>query len=177
MYGKNHEVLDRIFGKGHFTVEEADRVSRKKEIQYQELYKPHLSLLPGLNNFLEHSKTLGIPMAIGSAAIPFNIDFVLDNLNIRHYFKTIVSAENVTKSKPHPETYLLAAERVGVVPEACVVFEDVPKGVEAAMNAGMRSVVITSMHSPEEFSQYPNILFFAKDYNDSRFSALLHQAD
>src|SRR5687767_11323011 len=51
MYGKNHEVLDRIFGEGHFTVEEADRVSRKKEVQYQELYRPHLTLLPGLSDF------------------------------------------------------------------------------------------------------------------------------
>ncbi len=60
---------------------------------------------------------MNIPMAIGSAAIMFNIDFVLDNLNIRHYFKTIVSADDVTISKPHPETYLKkCASLLGVDP-------------------------------------------------------------
>ncbi len=50
-----------------------------------------------------------IPMAIGSAAIPFNIDFILDQLNIRKYFCAIVSADDVEISKPHPETFLKAA--------------------------------------------------------------------
>ena len=71
-------------------------------------------------------------MAIGSAAIPFNIDFILDQLDIRKYFKAIVSAEDVGISKPHPETFLKAARLINVDPSLCLVFEDAPKGVEAA---------------------------------------------
>jgi len=96
-------------------------------------------LLPGLHEFLEAAHQNQIPMAIGSAAIPFNIDFVLDNLNIRHYFKAIVSADDVVLSKPHPETYLNVAELLNINPADCLVFEDVPKGAEAALNAGMKS--------------------------------------
>jgi beta-phosphoglucomutase-like phosphatase (HAD superfamily) len=89
---------------------------------------------------------------------------VLDNLNIRHYFKTIVSADDVTISKPHPETFLKAAKLLGVDAANCLVFEDAPKGVEAAQNAGMSSVVLTTMHEKEEFAGYNNIIRYTKDY-------------
>ena len=166
MYGKNGELLDRIFGAGHFKAAEVDEISMKKEKRYQQAFRPHLELIKGLGAFLEKARQHHIRMAIGSAAIPFNIDFVIDNLSIRDYFGAIVSADDVTISKPHPETFLKAASLLGVAPEACIVFEDAPKGVEAALNAGMKCVVLTTMHGPEEFSAYPNILHFIADYTD-----------
>src|ERR1700761_3860862 len=78
MYGKNPEVLVRMFGPNRFTLDEMNRLSFEKEKRYQEKYFPHLQLLPGLAAFLEKAYQANIPMAIGSAAIPFNIDFVLD---------------------------------------------------------------------------------------------------
>jgi len=173
MYGKNHELLDRVFGKGKFSAEEVSNVSRKKEERYQEIYKAHLTLLPGLHELLVKAESKNIAMAIGSAAIPFNIDFVLDNLSIRKYFKTIVSADDVVESKPHPEVFLKAAAQLGVQPSSCIVFEDVPKGAEAAQNAGMKAVIITSTHEAAEFSSYSNILFFCQDYNDPRLLELI----
>jgi len=166
MYGKNPEVLVRMFGPDRFTLDEMNRLSLEKERKYQVEFLPHLALLPGLSEFLEKAYQQGIPMAIGSAAIPFNIDFVLDNLNIRHYFKVIVSADDVVLSKPHPETYLKAAEQLGVTATDCIVFEDVPKGVEAAANAGMKAVVLTTTHEQHEFDYLQNVLCFAKDFED-----------
>lgn len=164
MYGKNSELLIRIFGKDRFTPEEIDRLSVEKEKRYQQEYRPHLQLLPGLHQFLEKAHAMNIPMAIGSAAIPFNIDFVLDGLNIRHFFKAIVSADDVQISKPHPETYLKAAKLLSIAPANCLVFEDAPKGVEAAQNAGMSTVVLTTMHEQHEFNQYTGIIQYIKDY-------------
>lgn len=164
MYGKNVELLIRIFGPNHFTPQQMDEMSVSKEKRYQELYKPHLKGLPGLETFLEEAKQKGIKMGIGSAAILFNIDFAIDGLAIRHYFDSIVGAENVKDSKPDPETYLKGAAELGCDPADCIVFEDAPKGVEAALNAGMKAVVLTTMHTADEFSQYPNIIAFAKDY-------------
>jgi len=166
MYGKNPEVLVRMFGPDRFTLDEMNRLSLEKERKYQVEFLPHLALLPGLSEFLEKAYQQGIPMAIGSAAIPFNIDFVLDNLNIRHYFKVIVSADDVVLSKPHPETYLKAAKQLGVTATDCIVFEDVPKGVEAAANAGMKAVVLTTTHEQHEFDYLQNVLCFAKDFED-----------
>jgi beta-phosphoglucomutase len=166
MYGKNSELLVRIFGPDKFTQEEMDRLSVEKEKRYQQEYRPHLKLIPGLHEFLEKAQAMNIPMAIGSAAIMFNIDFVLDNLNIRHFFKAIVSADDVTISKPHPETYLNCATLLGVDPANCLVFEDAPKGVEAAQNAGMSSVVLTAttLHEKEEFTVYNNVIQYITDY-------------
>lgn len=173
MYGKNQEVLVRMFGAGKFTEEEMERLSIEKERRYQQEFLPHLRLLPGLMEFLEKAYQQGIPMGIGSAAIPFNIDFVLDNLNIRHYFKAIVSADDVVFSKPHPETFLKVAQLLNVEPTECLVFEDVPKGVEAAQNAGMNTVVLTTTHHPEEFQGFQNVLYFAKDFDNEFIKSLV----
>lgn len=172
MYGKNEELLDRIFGKGHFTHEQVLEITREKETRYQQAFLPHLQLIAGLTDFLRKAGEHHIRMAIGSAAIPFNIDFILDNLSIRHYFQAIVSADDVTVSKPHPETFLKAAGLLGVAAPGCLVFEDAPKGVEAALNAGMRCVVLTTMHERDEFREYPNIVKFIDDYTDASLEEL-----
>src|SRR5689334_12381938 len=75
MYGKNEEVLQRIFGKNYFTHEEMRALSLEKERRYQKIYAPHLSLVKGLDKFLEQSKQYNILLAMGTAAIPFNVDF------------------------------------------------------------------------------------------------------
>jgi beta-phosphoglucomutase len=173
MYGKNQEVLVRMFGAGRFTPSEMERISVEKERKYQREFLPFLELVPGLHDFLEKAHQAGVPMAIGTAAIPINIDFVLDNLKIRHYFKAIVSADDVTFSKPNPETFLKAAELLNVRPTDCIVFEDVPKGAETAANAGMQAVIITTTHIPEEFKQFENILHFAPDFNDAFITGLI----
>lgn len=172
MYGKNGELLDRIFGKGHFSEAQVAEISRVKEASYQEAFRPHLQLIAGLPEFLRRADRRHIRMAIGSAAITFNIDYILDNLSIRHYFKAIVSADDVTISKPHPETFLKVASLVEVAPPGCLVFEDAPKGVEAAYNAGMRCVVLTTMHEKDEFRDYPNIVHFIEDYRDPALDEL-----
>ena len=173
MYGKNSEVLTRMFGENHFTDEQMTALSFEKERRYQSAFLPKLRLLPGLSEFLETAYRHHIQMAIASAAIPFNIDFVLDNLNIRKYFSAIVSADDVKISKPHPETFLKAAELLQVPPAECVVFEDAPKGAEAAENAQMQCVVLTTTHQTEEFSYLSNILNFSSDYTTDYLKGLL----
>ena len=172
MYGKNSELLIRIFGKGHFPDAEMEQISIEKEKKYQDAFLPHLKLISGLDAFLEKAYQENILMAIGSAAIPFNIDFVLDGLNIRKYFRVTVSADDVKHSKPDPETFTKGAKLLGVRPSDCIVFEDNPKGVEAAIAGGMQSIVLTTMHTQQEFDGLTDILFFIKDYTDPRLNAL-----
>lgn len=172
MYGKNQELLVRVFGPEKFTHEEMDVLSLEKEKRYQSAFKPHLQLIDGLDSFIKKAYAEGIALAIGSAAITYNVDFVLDGLNIRNYFSSIVCADNVQISKPHPETFLKAAAELRIAPVDCIVFEDAPKGVEAAANAGMKAVVLTTMHTKEEFAGYANVLFFIKDYNDPQLNQL-----
>lgn len=172
MYGKNAELLVRVFGEDHFNQEEIESYSINKEKKYQKLYKPNLKPIDGLESFLAKSQESKIAMGIGSAAIMLNVDFVLDNLDLRKYFTSLISADEVKLSKPNPETFLKGAEALGIKPHECLVFEDAPKGVEAAKNAGMDAVVLTTMHEKEEFSDYDNILFYISDYNDPNLEKL-----
>lgn len=171
LYGKNSELLERVFGVGKFTQQQMAELEMEKEKSYQKAFAPNLKTIAGFEQFVAKASSANIKMAIGSAAIPFNIDFVLDGLDLRKYFTASVSAVDVALSKPHPETFLKAAEQLNCLPAHCIVFEDAPKGVEAAANANMPCIVITTMHPKEEFAQYNNILFFIEDYNNQQ----LHQ--
>jgi len=178
MYGKNSELFERVFGKGFRSDEEIEELSFKKERIYQSIYKEHIRLIDGLGNFLEKSYQLGIPMAMGTAAIMFNVNFTVNTLDLRRYFKAYVSADDVSRSKPDPETYLNCAEKLGVKPADCIVFEDAPKGVESARNAGMKTVVILShLHMQEEFHYLDNIICFIESYDELDPSDLVNMTD
>ncbi len=162
-YGKNDELLERIFP-GRFTMEEKIKLGNDKEALYRIEFKPQLKLIDGLATFLATASERKIQMAIGSAAITENINFVIDNLQISHYFSAIVSANDVQQSKPHPETFLNCAQRLGLSPQECIVFEDTPKGVECALNAGMKAVVILGEHTQSEFASFSNVIHSMDNY-------------
>jgi beta-phosphoglucomutase family hydrolase len=166
-YGKNDELLERIFP-GRYSADEKKLMGNDKEQQYRTDFKPNLKLINGLETFIKVAHNSGIKIAIGSAAITPNIDFVLDGLNLRPHVDVIVSADHVTNSKPDPETFIKCAEQLQIPAEGCLVFEDSPKGVEAALHAGMDCIVITTMHTEEEFSSFDNVVSFIKDYEDER---------
>jgi HAD superfamily hydrolase (TIGR01509 family) len=172
MYGKNDEVLVRIFGEGRFTTKQMHDFSIKKETRYQEEFLPHMKLIDGLDSFLEKAHEKNIGMAIGTAAIPFNVDYILDHIPVKKYFNAIVTADDVTTSKPNPEVFLKCADLLHAAYSDCIVFEDSPKGVEAALNAGMKAVVIKTYHEEYEFAHLDNVLMFVDDYNDSRLQSL-----
>lgn len=171
IYGTAAEMFQRVFGTGKFTEEEIATITERKESRYRQEFLPDLKLINGLDRYLDLAKTKRIPMAIGTAAPVANIDFVVDNLRLRHYFPVIVSPGDVQRSKPDPEVFLLAAQRLGINAADCVVFEDAPKGIEAAFRAGMAAVAITSYHTAHEL-QNENVLFATSDYHDPRLNQL-----
>jgi beta-phosphoglucomutase len=164
-YGKNNELLDRIFP-GRFSEDEKIVMSAAKEKKYQEIFRVELRLLKGLHDFLNESHKAGIKIAIGTAAIKNNVDFVLDGLHIRHYFDAIVCADDVNESKPSPETFLKCAESLNIAPNNCLVFEDSPMGALSAYNAGMDCIIVTTLHKPGEFSTNKNVIGFISNFGD-----------
>lgn len=168
MYGKNSELFARVLGPDALTEEEMHHWSIEKEKRYQAVYKDIIAPIEGFPSFLDLLQSKNYKIALGTAAIPFNVDFSLDALGIRSCFDAIVHADDVVLSKPNPEVFLKCASAVGVAPDKCVVFEDSPKGVEAARNAGMQAVALTTMHPEKDFAYLDNILFFIQDYKDER---------
>ena len=97
-------------------------------------------ILPDVPRILEFLKNNNIPIALGSASK--NAQPILEKVGLLHYFDTIVDGNNVTKAKPDPEVFLLAAKQLGVKSNDCVVFEDAIAGVKAANAAKMISIGI-----------------------------------
>lgn len=165
LYGKADEMFVRIFGDGRFSKEEIEEITSTKESRYRQEFLPQLKLIDGLVSFLDKAKANNISLAIGTAAPALNVDFVMDNLSLRPYFPVIIGANDVASSKPHPEVFLKAASALGIDPKDCIVFEDAPKGIEAAHRAGMKAIGITSFHTTEELRN-ENVLHIIDDYSD-----------
>ena len=165
LFGKNEEVIRRHFG-DRFTIEEIKALASEKEAIYRNLYQPHLQLIPGLAEFLEGSSGAQIQMAVATASDLPNVNWVLDHTNARKYFNVIVTAEQTLRGKPDPEIFLKAAEGLQVKPEHCIVFEDVPKGAEAAFRAGMKTVMITSSYAADELWKLPNVIDVIDHYSE-----------
>lgn len=101
--------------------------------------------MPGVSPLIELLEVRGIPMAVASSSAPATISTVLDKLAISNRMKHIHSAKNEEFGKPHPAVFLTTAQKLGVNPARCIVFEDSLSGVRAAKSAGMKCVAV-----PEE---------------------------
>lgn len=171
IHGVNTEILKRLFGDQYSDEERLD-ISNRKEAAYRDYFKTRLKLIDGLPEFLERLHQANIPMAIGTAAPADNANFVLDTLNIRHYFKGVFHAGSVSKGKPNPEIFLKAAASLDLKPEDCLVFEDSVSGAATAKNAGCKAIIVTTTHSKEEFAHFDHILQFINDFTEIRIDDL-----
>ena len=115
-----------------------DAVAKRKESLYYELL-PQLKAIPEVIEHIEAQHGL-IPLAVVSGSRRKSVEGSLAALHLLDKFETLVCAEDYRNGKPAPDCFLAAAERLGVRPEECLVFEDTDMGIEAATAAGMASV-------------------------------------
>ena len=168
VHGVNEEILLRLFG-DRFNDEERHYHAQDKEAEYRRVFKDELQLIDGLPDFLRAVRETGQPMGIGTAAPKENVDFVLDNLELRDFFGAVKHAGDVTKGKPDPEIYQLTAAELNLPVEECIIFEDSPTGAEAAHNAGSPVIIVTTTHKPEEFDHLPNVLAHIQDFSELEY--------
>ncbi|QXP65080.1 beta-phosphoglucomutase [Polaribacter sp. HaHaR_3_91] len=135
------EILLEI-GKREATQKEFDTWMIEKNVDYLKYIEnmDASEILPDVPKVLAFLKEQNIPIALGSASK--NAQPILEKVGLLHYFDAIVDGNNVTKAKPDPEVFLLAAKQLGVNSADCVVFEDAVAGVEAANAAKMISIGI-----------------------------------
>ncbi len=135
------EILLDI-GKKEATQEQFDTWMIEKNVDYLQYIEnmDASEILPDVPRVLAFLQENNIPIALGSASK--NARPILEKVDLLHYFDAIVDGNNVTKAKPDPEVFLLAAKQLGVNPEDCIVFEDAVAGVEAANAAHMISIGI-----------------------------------
>ncbi len=152
------------------------RLNAEKEAVYRELYEPHLKAIDGFDDLIANAGAQSVALAVATSAPDENIVFTLDGLDLRRHFHAVVGATDVKRGKPEPDVFLMAAERCGVAPENCIVFEDAPLGVEAARRAGMRAVVLTTTLPAEAFAHYDNVIHIARDFSELSVDTLFAKA-
>jgi beta-phosphoglucomutase len=130
-----------------------DVIARRKAGIFEAMLAD-IPLFPGVRELLS-SLALEVPVAIASGALRSEIESILAGAGLRGLFRAVVGADDVTQGKPHPEPYLTAMDRIaasasapGLKPEECVVVEDSPPGIAAALAAGMKVVAVSNSYPP-----------------------------
>jgi beta-phosphoglucomutase family hydrolase len=164
------EILEYLFRR-ELSPEEVYSFTEEKEDVYRELYRPYLKPAEGLVSFLQDLRRHEIPTAIATSAPYTNVSFTLDGTETRGFFREIVDARHVRRGKPDPEIYLLAASRLSMPPENCIVIEDALLGVQAGLNAGMKVIGVTTTHTAQELSNTHHLI---QDFRDLKIEVLYH---
>ncbi len=144
----NRDTLTALLGRPPEPEEMATIAGRKEylfRLDTDRLVQP----IPGAFELLGQLERAGWPQALASSAPWGNINYLVDQFEIRDRFQAILSGAELPAGKPDPALFLQAAEALRVAPERCVVVEDSSAGVEAAGRAGMFCVAVTTTHQPE----------------------------
>lgn len=144
---RNEDLLRECWlraGKGELTHDQIAALDHEKEAAYRSIVAGRLPVMDGARELVASLRADGFRTAVGSSGPPANVALAIEGLALASAFDAVVTGRDVKRSKPDPECFLLAAERLAVPPSRCVVFEDAPAGIAAAKAAGMRCIAITS---------------------------------
>ena len=152
IYGRtNKEWITNLFGT--LPPDQLAQYGEEKEALYRELFDKAIQPVTGLIDFLHLLDKHTIPRAIGTSAPRSNVDFTLSKTGMLNFFSIILDESHVTHGKPNPEIYINVAQKLGLPPQQCIVFEDSLSGVISAKSAGAKVVGITTTHTVEELSE------------------------
>jgi beta-phosphoglucomutase len=151
---RNSEIFPILFGRP-MARDEWIAYEDEKEGLYRELSKGRLRPLPGLVPLLDLLAQLDVPVALATSAPQPNVVHTLAEIDLAARFEVIVRGDEVGRGKPAPDVFLVAAQRLGVPPADCLVFEDAPMGISAAHAAGMPCVALTTSFSATHLAALP----------------------
>lgn len=141
----------------------ANLMKQKTQI-FEELAKAEGRIIEGVRDFLKMLEQNNILMAICSGAVLAEIELILEEARLRHFFAVIVSADQIKKGKPHPEGFLLTLQKlnqerdVHILRQQCIVIEDSHWGLKAAKAAGMHTVAVTNSYDADQLTQAEKIV-------------------
>jgi beta-phosphoglucomutase len=138
---RNPEIIHTLFGE-RFNDEQSAALADRKEEVYRAAASAGVVLLPGARTLLDDLHRAGFVQAIGSSAPRANLELILRLTGVARFFDAVIGSEDTQRGKPDPQVFLVAAERLGVPPARCVVFEDAVAGVQAARAGGMKGVAV-----------------------------------
>lgn len=164
--GIRNDAVFRLYFGDNLSPDDLHRLNEELEESFRNVFRPHAKPLPGLDALVAELKTAQILMAVASCAMSKNVEFIVDALEFRAHFQCLVSGDEVTHPKPHPEIYLKAAQKLGTPPASCVAFEDSFVGIEAAKRAGMKCVAIGSTFPLDELRDQTGADLVVKSFEE-----------
>ena len=160
----NRDLFNMIFDDP--TDEDIETYSEEKETLYRDLYFEALAPHTGLLDFLASLKRSRVKIALATSAPTENVDWTLDNLQLRPFFDVIIDGTEVENGKPDPEIYLMACDKLEIDPKFCVVFEDSFAGIEAGLGAECMVVAVATSH--EDWELQGKTEFIIHDFTEVR---------
>ncbi|OGF65238.1 MAG: hypothetical protein A2Y62_02300 [Candidatus Fischerbacteria bacterium RBG_13_37_8] len=158
----NRDILQDMLERS-LTDEEIQCYSDEKEEIFRSIARGSITPIKGAVAFIISLKEQNVAIALVSSTPRINIDFILKEIGLEHSFHIIISSEDVSEGKPSPECYLKASQKLDREPEDCIVIEDAIPGVQAALNAGMPCIAITTTQPAEKLHHATYII---DDYTD-----------
>lgn len=142
---RNDTIIKNNLGKS-VSPSEIVTIAGEKEKDFRQSVRQHITPLPGAVELIKSLKEHGFSIALASSAPIENIQLIFGGLDIDDCFHAIVSGREVKEGKPSPQGFLLAAQKLGIAPQNCIVVEDAVAGITAAKRAGMRCLAVTNTH-------------------------------
>ena len=137
----SREIITKFWGDG-VDAARSRAIDDRKEALYRDIVRKDFPAMAGAVELIDALAAAGFALGVGSSAPPENVELSLDCLGRRDAFSAVVTGRDVTRGKPDPQVFLLAAERLGVAPARCAVIEDAPAGIQAAEAAGAASIAL-----------------------------------
>jgi beta-phosphoglucomutase family hydrolase len=148
-FGMRNDAIVRSIMGDTVPQAEIERIANDKETNFAEIVRHHIKPCPGAIELIKSLENAGVKMAIASSAPVANIRLLLGTLGILDCFQQFVSGREVTESKPSPQIYLFAAQKLGVAPAISIVIEDAVTGVQGAKRAKMFCIAVTTTNPRE----------------------------
>ncbi|MBN2222172.1 MAG: HAD family phosphatase [Vallitaleaceae bacterium] len=164
--GMSFSETAHYFKKRFAIQEDVEEIKKEWNEMAAHYYSTKVTLKEKALDFIHALRDNGVKIGIGTSNSKELAQLIINRFEMKHLFDSVRTSCEVEKGKPHPDIFLLVASDLGVEPEACVVFEDVPNGLMAARRAGMRSVAIYddfSSHMKEEKVELSDI--YIEDYH------------
>jgi beta-phosphoglucomutase len=145
-FGRSNSAIIPMFWGTMLSPEQIDALADQKEVYFRSLLRERITALPGALGLLQAAHEAGLKQSLASSAPMENIKLICELLGLQRWLDAVVSGDRLPYGKPAPDIFLLAAERLSLLPQRCLVIEDAPAGVEAARAAGMRCLAVTTSH-------------------------------
>jgi HAD superfamily hydrolase (TIGR01509 family) len=151
------------------------RLSDRVDEEFCRYAPEHVRLMPAALETVQMLSAAGWRQAIATSSSHRNTRLVMDLVGLGRWINAVVCTEDVARGKPAPDSFLLAAERLAVKPERCVVVEDAPAGIQAARLAGMPCVGVTTTQTPAALAQADRVVGSLADLALPDFEALVNR--